>query len=78
LRRKYDAFATQIFEVFMDAMLQLVLEEGEGLKVEFKERLSNLDREIDAFANTSGGVLAKPQLILQKMEDEHEHNGFTA
>lgn len=41
----------------MDTMLQLALAEGEGLKVEFKERLSSLDREIVAFANTSGGVI---------------------
>jgi len=38
-------------------MLELALGEGEGLKVEFKERLSNLDREIVAFANTSGGTI---------------------
>jgi len=41
----------------MDEMLQLALEEGEGLKVEFKEKLSNLDREIVAFANTCGGTI---------------------
>ncbi len=41
----------------MDQLLQLALEEGEGLKVEFKERLANLDREIVAFANTSGGII---------------------
>ena len=57
LRRKYNAFASQNLGSFMDKILQLVLEEGEGLKVEFKERLSNLDREIVAFANTSGGII---------------------
>ena len=41
----------------MNKMLELALAEGEGLKVEFKERLSNLDREIVAFANTVGGVI---------------------
>ena len=41
----------------MDTLLALALSEGEGLKVEFKERLSNLDREMVAFANTSGGVI---------------------
>jgi ATP-dependent DNA helicase RecG len=41
----------------MDKILMLTLAEGEGLKVEFKERLSNLDREIVAFANTSGGTI---------------------
>ncbi len=37
--------------------LQLALLEGESLKVEFKERLLHLDREIVAFANTSGGTV---------------------
>lgn len=41
----------------MNKMLELALAEGEGLKVEFKERLANLDREIVAFANTVGGVI---------------------
>jgi ATP-dependent DNA helicase RecG len=41
----------------MDTTLELALIEGEGLKVEFKERLSNLDREIVAFANTVGGTI---------------------
>ncbi|MEW6040081.1 MAG: RNA-binding domain-containing protein [Elusimicrobiota bacterium] len=35
--------------------LELLLKEGEGYKVEFKESLSNLDKEIIAFANSSGG-----------------------
>lgn len=37
--------------------LSLLLQEGEGYKVEFKERLSHLDREIVAFANSSGGSI---------------------
>lgn len=41
----------------MDKMFELALAEGEGLTVEFKEKLSNLDREIVAFANTVGGVI---------------------
>ncbi len=41
----------------MDTQLALALAEGEGLKVEFKERLSNIDREVVAFANTSGGII---------------------
>ena len=41
----------------MDKMLELAIAEGEGLTVEFKERISNLDREIVAFANTVGGVI---------------------
>ncbi|MEW6002707.1 MAG: RNA-binding domain-containing protein [Nitrospirota bacterium] len=35
--------------------LGIILKEGEGYKVEFKEGLSNLDKEIVAFANASGG-----------------------
>ena len=35
--------------------LQLILEEGEGYSIEFKESLANIDREIVAFANSSGG-----------------------
>jgi len=35
--------------------MQLVLEEGEGYKIEFKESLANIDKEIVAFANSSGG-----------------------
>ena len=35
--------------------LKLILQEGEGYKVEFKENTSGLDREIIAFANSSGG-----------------------
>ena len=35
--------------------LQLVLEEGEGYKIEFKEALTNIDKELVAFANSSGG-----------------------
>jgi len=35
--------------------LQIILAEGEGLTVEFKERIAKLDREIVAFANTIGG-----------------------
>ena len=38
--------------------LQLILQEGEGLHVEFKEGVNKqLDREIVAFANTSGGSI---------------------
>ena len=35
--------------------LQLILEEGEGYKIEFKENINGLDKEIVAFANASGG-----------------------
>jgi ATP-dependent DNA helicase RecG len=35
--------------------LQFVLDEGEGQKIEFKEFMSSLDKELVAFANSSGG-----------------------
>jgi len=35
--------------------LQLILEEGEGYKIEFKESLAAIDKEMIAFANASGG-----------------------
>ena len=41
----------------MDEKLQIALSEGEGLTIEFKEKLSSLDREIVAFANTCGGTI---------------------
>jgi ATP-dependent DNA helicase RecG len=45
-------------EVFMNAEeLKLILEEGEGYRIEFKEALSGIDREMVAFANASGGRL---------------------
>jgi len=36
--------------------LMLILQEGEGYKIEFKEKLVNVDKEIVAFANSSGGT----------------------
>jgi len=41
----------------IDQKLHLILAEGEGLKVEFKEKLSHIDREIVAMANSVGGSL---------------------
>ena len=35
--------------------LNFILQEGEGFKIEFKESLSNIDKEIVAFANAEGG-----------------------
>lgn len=35
--------------------IELIIQEGEGYRIEFKERLSNLEREMVAFANGSGG-----------------------
>ncbi len=37
--------------------LTLALQEGEGYKLEFKERVANLDREIVALANAAGGSI---------------------
>jgi len=45
-------------KVFMNAEeLKLILEEGEGYRIEFKEALSGIDKEMVAFANASGGRL---------------------
>lgn len=38
-----------------DEELKLILEEGEGYTIEFKRNTSNLDKEMVAFANASGG-----------------------
>jgi len=35
--------------------LDFILQEGEGHKIEFKENLSNIDKEMVAFANAEGG-----------------------
>lgn len=35
--------------------LAIILQEGEGYRIEFKERIANLGREFVAFANASGG-----------------------
>lgn len=35
--------------------LEMILKEGEGYKIEFKEGFNNLDKEIVALANSSGG-----------------------
>ena len=35
--------------------LKLILQEGESYKVEFKENLNGIDKEMVAFANASGG-----------------------
>ena len=35
--------------------LEFILQEGEGLKIEFKEKVSGLDKEIVAFSNVMGG-----------------------
>jgi ATP-dependent DNA helicase RecG len=35
--------------------IQLILEEGESYRIEFKESMTNIDKELVAFANSSGG-----------------------
>lgn len=35
--------------------LDIILKEGEGYKIEFKENLGNLEKEMVSFANSSGG-----------------------
>ncbi len=35
--------------------LTIILNEGEGYKIEFKEKISGIDKELVAFANSSGG-----------------------
>ncbi|MFH1641930.1 MAG: ATP-binding protein [Nanoarchaeota archaeon] len=37
--------------------LEFILQDGEGLKIEFKESLNNIDKEMVAFANGSGGKI---------------------
>lgn len=37
--------------------LKLILKEGEGYKVEFKENISGIDKDIVAFSNSSGGKI---------------------
>ena len=37
--------------------LDLIIKEGEGQKIEFKEKIANLDTEIVAFANSIGGSI---------------------
>ena len=40
-----------------DATLKLVLQEGEGYKTEFKEGLSDMEKDMVAFSNSSGGTI---------------------
>lgn len=41
----------------MNTSIQLLLQEGEGYRTEFKESPSDLDKELVAFANASGGTI---------------------
>ena len=40
---------------FTQKELAIILQEREEYRIEFKERLANLDKEMVAFANASGG-----------------------
>jgi predicted HTH transcriptional regulator len=37
--------------------LKYILEQGEGYRIEFKEQIAGLDKEMVAFANASGGFI---------------------
>ena len=50
--------------------LQLILEEGEGYRIEFKDSLAHIDKEMVAFANSSGGR------IFLGISDNKEIKGF--
>jgi len=41
----------------LEDKIELFLQEGEGYKVEFKESIKDLDREMSAFANAAGGTI---------------------
>ena len=51
-------------------VLNLILQEGEGQYLEFKEKISGLDKEIVAFANSSGGK------IFLGIDDENKIKGI--
>jgi len=51
--------------------LELILAEGEGYKIEFKESISSIDKEMVAFANSSGGR------IFLGITDNKEIKGIT-
>ena len=36
---------------------EFTLQEGEGYRIEFKENIAGLDKEMCAFANASGGFI---------------------
>jgi ATP-dependent DNA helicase RecG len=54
-----------------EAELRLILQEGEGYRLEFKENVGNLEREMVAFANGSGGR------ILLGINDLRQTTGIT-
>lgn len=50
--------------------IDFVLQEGEGYRIEFKESVSHIEREMVAFANSSGGK------IFIGITDEHKVKGI--
>ena len=52
--------------------LQFIGQQGEGLKIEFKEHISNIDKEIVAFANSEGGR------IFLGVDDKGKARGINA
>jgi len=51
--------------------LEIILKEGEGYRIEFKESIKNVDKELVAFANSSGGK------VLIGITDEGDIKGIT-
>lgn len=52
------------------ARLELFLQEGEGYRVEYKESIKDIDRDLVAFANAAGGI------ILLGVSDKREVKGI--
>jgi len=50
--------------------IEFISQEGEGLKIEFKERISGIDKEIVAFVNSNGGR------IFLGIDDRNEIKGI--
>ena len=59
LRRKnIEKWGVLLYIITMNAhKLDIVLAEGEGQKVEFRENITGLNREMVAFVNSSGGSM---------------------
>lgn len=51
--------------------LEVILQEGEGYRIEFKQALSGLDKELVAFANASGGR------VFLGIDDDRRITGIT-
>ena len=54
----------------MDEKIKLLLQEGEGYKVEYKESPADIDKELVSFTNASGGI------ILLGVSDRGEIKGI--